>query len=198
MLNQSERTKLVKEFYESLYQKVGSSLTAKNVPEEMRIGPADKDGYSNWKLIPAHVTEADFQALEKQIGCVLPPLVKTFFSTYYYFFCDSQELIALDEGPDNPFEIILDLQSTIDSQYDMLVNAGLLPLLMPSSSIDEFYCIDLSNMPDEDACPILYFHLYELDDDMDREEILSSAAEPVWDNFQAFLEYCIKDVHPKL
>ena len=201
MLNQSQQTRLVKDFYESLYEKLEQNhpswLKEENVPEEMRAGAVDKDGHCKWKLTPTHISQADFQALEAQLGCALPPLVKTFYSTYYNFFCDANSYLALYEGPDNPFEILLEIKSYMDSNYSQLVKARLLPILMPSScNGDQCFCIDLSNMPDEDACPILYLEGY-LDSDMEREEILSSVMEPAWDNFQALLEYCINDLHRK-
>jgi hypothetical protein len=58
-----------------------------NVPEDMRIGSVDEDGWVEWKLIDSHLNNDDMIEYENMVNSSLPSLFKVFLKTYY--FCDS-------------------------------------------------------------------------------------------------------------
>ena len=183
-MTQEERTAFIKNGMEALYREFEAAdpiyLKSPGVPEEMRAGPADESGWYKWKLVPSRVTEADLDGLEKEIGCRLPGLMRTFLSTCY---CDFRDAELCRQRPDKPFETIQNAWNPI------LVRAGFLPFGWDKNA-DFICCIDLENMPDEDRCPVVQIDhevLFDLGETADREALLPHM-EPVAPSFRAFLE----------
>lgn len=182
-MTQNEQTAFIRNGFEALYRELERMdpiyLKMSGVPEEMRAGPVDGDGWCKWKLAPSTVTAQDLDRLESEIGCALPSLLRTFLSTCFHYFED-EELGR--QTPDAPF-------SNFDNAWNpVLVRAGYLPFLWDP---DGYFirCIDLANMPDEDRCPVVQIDhevLFDLDGDAGRET-LAPLIEPVAASFQAFL-----------
>lgn len=182
MMTQAEQTAFMKNGLEALYREFEQAdpiyLKSCDVPEEMRAGPLDGDGWCKWKLIPSPVTAEDLDALEKEIGCAFPSLLRTFLSTCCHNF-DSTDLGR--QLPDKPFHAM-----KVAWNPD-LVRAGFLPFGWDADAAF-IRCIDLANLPDEDRCPVVQIdHEVLFDGDTDREALLPHM-EPVAENFQAFLE----------
>jgi hypothetical protein len=43
------------------------------VPRDMRLGPPDAKGWSDWQMLPSRVNEAEVRALEHRLPAPLPP-----------------------------------------------------------------------------------------------------------------------------
>ena len=182
-MTRAEQIAFVKNGMESLYRDLEAMdpiyLKMCGVPEEMRAGPVDTDGWCKWKLVPSTVTAEDLDRLESEIGCALPSLLRTFLSTYFHYFEDAE---LGRQTPDKPF-------SSFDNAWNpVLVRAGYLPFLWDTEGYF-IRCIDLTDMPDEDCCPVVQIdheRLFDLDEDAGRED-LAPLMEPVAASFQAFL-----------
>lgn len=160
-----------------------------DVPEELRAGPVNEDGWCKWKLTPSPVTEDDLDRLEQETGCAFPSLLRTFLSTYCHYF---EDMGLGRQTPDEPFS------SVKNAWNPTLVRAGFLPFLWDEEG---YYirCIDLANMPDEDRCPVVQIDheiLFDETEDADRETLLPHM-EPVTENFQGFLEEIFSDFFAK-
>ncbi|MFO0867135.1 MAG: SMI1/KNR4 family protein [Gemmataceae bacterium] len=53
------------------------------VPEEMKTGTWEDDGWSHWQLIPSRVSEADVAAIEDMLPFSLPPLFRAILVSYF-------------------------------------------------------------------------------------------------------------------
>lgn len=183
MMTQSEQAAFVRNGMESLYRDLEGMdpifLKMCGVPEEMRAGPVDEDGWCKWKLVPSPVTAADLDRLERETGCRFPSLLRVFLSTYCHYFEDAE---LGRQTPEEPF-------SSFDNAWNpTLVRAGYLPFLWDGEGYF-IRCIDLNNMPDEDCCPVVQIdheRLFDLDENAGREE-LAPLMKPVAASFQAFL-----------
>lgn len=179
-----ESSAYVRRGFEALYRELEEEmpicLRMPGVPEEMRDGPVNEDGWCRWKLVPSPVTAADLDGLERECGCVFPVLLRAFLSTCCHYFSDAD---LGDHTPGKPFS------SFYNAWNPTLAKAGYLPILWDR---DGYYirCIDLSNIPNEDRCPVVQINheiLFDMEEDADREA-LEAHMEPVAENFRAFLE----------
>ncbi|MEY8386420.1 SMI1/KNR4 family protein [Oscillospiraceae bacterium 38-13] len=184
MMTPAEQRAFIKTGMETLYRALEAEhpifTRMCGVPEAMRAGPVDSDGWCRWKLIPSPVTAEDLDRQEQAAGCPFPSLLRTFFSTCCHYFDDAG---LGRHTPDEPF-------FNLDQSWNpTLVRAGYLPFLWD----EEGYflrCIDLANMPDEDRCPVVQIGhevLFDLPEDTGRDA-LNDKMEPVSPSFQAFLE----------
>ncbi|WP_336742135.1 SMI1/KNR4 family protein [Paenibacillus sp. y28] len=55
-----------------------------NVPEDMRVGSVNEDGWVEWRFIDSTITEEEIQALERRFEVELPPLFRAFLRTYHF------------------------------------------------------------------------------------------------------------------
>lgn len=180
-----EASAFVKSGFEALYRELDEldsiSLKMPDVPEEMRAGPEDADGWCRWKLIPSPVTAEDLDRQEQETGCRFPVLLRAFFSAYCHYFMDCG---LGTQKPDKPF-------SDLDNAWNpVLVRGGYLPFLWDEDLGCFIRCIDLANMPDEDRCPVVQIDheiLFDLGERADREA-LAPHMEPVAESLRAFLE----------
>jgi len=183
----------MKDFFERYYKLLHNRdivfLTLPNVPHEMRADVADSDDEWNvWKLIPSTITNDELDAIEVKYGLKLPIMVRAFLSTYHHLFEDpigrnglgSNKLLAFD----NTYNPHLTANAFLPFAWDR----------------DNYFirCIDLTNMPNEDKCPVLEIdHEYMFDVTFaaeDKGEIatrkqLMQYMRPVSDNFKQYLEH---------
>src|ERR1700681_208337 len=54
---------------------------AVGVPEAMRLGESDGDGWCSWKMLPSSGNSSEVAALETQLPCRLPPVFRAFLTT---------------------------------------------------------------------------------------------------------------------
>lgn len=162
MMTQEEQTAFIKLCFETSYRQYErtDTLWSPDVPKEMRIGHANKLGWFKWKFIPSAVTDDDLNRLEHKMGCRFPSLLRTYLSTYRHCFHHYGRTLVDDDWPDIP-----DIP-------DRLVLAGYLPFECSSDEFYYIYCIDLTNMPNEDQCPVVAFGLdYPSLDTSSRQEM---------------------------
>lgn len=181
----------MKNFFETYYKKLlaeyDGAVTLPDVPEEMWADGADpKAEWKRWKLIPANICDEDIALLEKELGLVLPKVVKDFLTTYYHLFDDPIGRNPVDE----PFEGLK------NAWNPLLVRAGYLPFAWDKNAA-YIRCIDLENMPDEAHCPIYEIDheiLFEFDQDAEnaRDEI-KTEMKPVADSFTEYLKALLED-----
>lgn len=183
MMTQSEQSSFVRDGMEGLYRALEQMdpifLKMCGVPEEMQAGPVDEDGWCKWKLVPSTVTAADLDRLEQERGCRFPSLLRVFLSTCCHYFEDAGLGRQTLEKPFSCFE---------NAWNPTLVRGNYLPFLWDTEGYF-IRCIDLTNMPDEDRCPVVQIdheRLFDLDEDAGREE-LAPLMEPVAVSLQAFL-----------
>lgn len=172
----------VKNFFEKYYEKHEILTILPDVPKEMLAeGEDPNEEWQRWKLIPSTVSDKEISELENQIGVAFPEILKIFLTTYFHLFDGPVGRHSIDE----PFLAVEEAWNPI------LVKAGYLPFAWD----EEGYfirCIDLANMPDEEACKICQIDhevLFDFDEDSEasREEV-EAVMTDVADNFIAYLE----------
>ena len=186
-MTQAEQAAFVRRCYETAYEKQAQSAGAflPGVPPEMRTGLTDGRGWFQWKLIPAPTRAEDLDALERKWGVSLPPLLRAFLSTDCHFLNTPG---FFDVRPDDPLAVF---RSTLAEPA--LFQAGLVPLGWGENEEggDALYCLDLSNMPDEDPCPVIALDYLsfsmDLDGGGDRAALLE-ISKPAAENLKTYAE----------
>lgn len=185
-----QQKQFIQDFFEKYYAKqvaiCETALMLPDVPQLMLAEGADSnEEWNKWKLIPSTITEKDIAALENQLGVSLPNILKIFFTTYFHFFDYPVGQHSIDE----PFEAIQ------NAWNPLLIKAGYLPFTWDK---DGYFirCIDLVNMPDENACKICQIDheiLFDFDEESEisREEI-ADKMEVIADNFLQYLNHIIQ------
>lgn len=77
---------------------------APGVPDEMRDGPDDREGWCAWKPVASPVTQDMMQELEDSIGVPLPPLFKAYLTNKCLLMTDFGMLSLPEMRPDEPLE----------------------------------------------------------------------------------------------
>jgi cell wall assembly regulator SMI1 len=185
-----QQKQFIQDFFEKYYAKQAAIcetvLMLPDVPQLMLAEGADSnEEWNKWKLIPSTITEKDIAALENQLGVSLPNILKIFFTTYFHFFDYPVGRHSIDE----PFEAIQ------NAWNPLLIKAGYLPFTWDK---DGYFirCIDLVNIPDENACKICQIDheiLFDFDEESEisREEI-ADKMEVIADNFLQYLNHIIQ------
>lgn len=62
---------------------------AVGVPDAMRAGEPDDDGWCSWRMIESTVTDDEVRALEARIGCALPPVMRAYLTARHVLEVDS-------------------------------------------------------------------------------------------------------------
>ncbi|MBQ8905595.1 MAG: SMI1/KNR4 family protein [Ruminococcus sp.] len=184
-----ETAAFVKSFFEKYYQKLYNEskvlVSLPKVPEEMVAEDGNSDGWKVWKLIPSSVTEEQLSKLEQDLGVRFPDILKAFFTVYHHLFEEPIGRNAIDRP-----------LTGFDHAYnESLVRCGFLPFTWDSQHYF-IRCMDLQNMPDEHACPILeidheemfdlIFDAEEKGESVSREAFMKHLR-PVADHFYDYL-----------
>lgn len=198
-MTREENRAFMKDFFERYYKKRKNQgkdsilITGVKIAPEMQSDEKSKWGeeYSIWKLIPSTVSENDLKQFEETYHLKLPECIKAFLSVYHHRFGDP---IGYNDIR-NPF------WSMKTNYTHQLAQNGYLSFAWDSESIF-IRCIDLSNMPDEETCPIveidheLFFNLqYDAEETgilIPREQ-LTALMHPVADNFYQYLNGVFND-----
>jgi hypothetical protein len=90
----SESRRRIEEFVGAFVSTRGGF--APGVPEKMRDGPLEQDGWGRWHPIDSRITDNDIAALEKSIGAPLPPLFREYL-TYKCLLMTSFGVLSLPE-----------------------------------------------------------------------------------------------------
>ena len=100
------------------------------VPEEMRDGSVDDDGWVPWKVIPSNVTDSDLLQIEKQYGFKFPPYFSGYLKACFQLFDQIHSnkyegnLVMMSCCPsDNPLGPLRELIKA----WSPLVNSGYVP-----------------------------------------------------------------------
>lgn len=179
-------------YYEKLYNKNKMYVTLPGVPDEMTLenGEMDKE-WKVWKLVPSTITNTDLNRMEDTYHIKLPIVLKAFFTAYHHFF----------EEPIGRHSINRPFFGFENSFNPILANCDFLPFAWDG----EHYfirCIDLSNMPTEEKCPIveidhevmfnLIFSAEKLGENVTRDVFMKNM-KPVAQNFYEFLKEVFND-----
>ncbi|MBQ8569819.1 MAG: SMI1/KNR4 family protein [Oscillospiraceae bacterium] len=192
-----ENRKFMKDFFERYYIKRKSlhdlCVSGVAIPDEMLADGADPNKELNiWKLTKSVVTEEDINKIEMKLNIKLPECIKAFFSVYHHRFEDPVGRNDIR----NPF---YDLERAYTHH---LADNGYLPFGWDGESIF-IRCIDLSNIPNEEKCPVLEIdHEYFFDLQFAAEDkgilVPKEQLEPLFskvaDNFYEYLNGIYNDV----
>ena len=146
-MTREENIAFMKDFFEKYYEQLRNEdevlVAGVKIPEEMVDHDLQAD-WKVWKLIPSTVTEADLSALEERLHIKLPECLRAFLSVYHHRF----------DGPVGRNEIDAPFESFERTYTHNLAENGYLPFGWDSEG---YYirCIDLTNMPDEEHCPVV-------------------------------------------
>lgn len=191
-----ENRAFMKDFFERYYEKRKNEniirVKGVGIPTEMLEDGADPNKEWNvWKLYPSVVTENDFAAYEAKTGIKLPRCLKAFFSVYHHRFNTAI-------GRNDIRNPLYDLERSYNHH---LANNGYLPFGWDS---DDYFirCIDLTNMPNEEVCPIVEIDhepFFDLQYAAEEKGILTPKEEllklfrPVADNLYEYLNGVYND-----
>ena len=148
-MTREENIAFMKDFFEKYYEMEKSEgevlVAGVNIPEEM-VDHDLKEGsdWKVWKLVPSIVTDEDIAALEERLNIKLPECLRAFLSVYHHRF---DENIGRNDIR-APFEAF---ERTFTHN---LAENGYLPFAWDADSYF-IRCIDLTNMPDEEKCPVV-------------------------------------------
>jgi len=198
-MTREENRAFMKDFFERYYEKQKNRdeifVMGVGVPPEMLADGANpNDEWNVWKLFPSTVTEDDIKNLEEKYHVTLPECVRAFFSVYHHIFHTAVGINTI-HAPFWTFDLAFTHQ---------LADNGYLPIAWDSEGIF-IRCMDLSNMPDEEACPIVEIDhepFFDLQFDAENEgrliprEMLVPLMEPVANNFYEFLNIVYEDKIP--
>lgn len=148
-MTKKENREFMKNFFERYYEKCYNKdkilVEGVGIPPEMLEDGADPTKEWNvWKLILSTVTEEDIKQLEKDLNMPLPECVKAFLSVYHHRF----------ETPIGWNDIKYPFYGFKIAYTHQLADNGYLPIAWDGDSIF-IRCIDLSNMPNEEKCPVV-------------------------------------------
>jgi len=193
-MTKEENIKFMKQFFEEYYEKqkaIGDALVSGvGIPEEMvAYESATSKGWAVWKLIPSTVKDEDIKELEDKWGIEFPECFKAFLTTYHHSFDGLLGRNVIHK----PFK-------TLEFAFNPNLTAnGYLPFGWDS---DNYYirCIDLSNAPHDEKCPVVQIDheiLFDLGDEYEdglipKEEI-EQEIEQVADNFYDYLKAILND-----
>jgi len=156
------------------------ALMMPDVPEEMRVGEVDEDGWCKWKMIPSTVTESDFEIIENEWGVKFPLMLKAYFKVYFHYFEENVGRVPSKK----PFY-------SLDNAYNpVLIRCGYLPFTWDSEGYF-ICCVDLSNMPDEDSCPICHIDhevLFEYEEETVTKDDINQNMVKIEKNLKSYFE----------
>ena len=180
-MNMNECKAFIKSCLEERYKGIDDMLLMmSDVPEEMRAGELDEDGWVKWKMIPSTVTESDFEIIENEWGIKFPLMLKAYFKAYFHYFEKNVGRVPSDE----PFY-------SLNNAYNpALLRCGYLPFTWDSEGYF-IRCIDLSNMPNEDSCPICQIDhevLFAYDEETITKEDINKNMVKIEGNLKSYLE----------
>ena len=180
-MNMNECKEFIKSCLEKRYEDIDDMfLMLPDVPEEMRASELDEEGWVKWKMIPSTVTESNFEIIENEWGVQFPLMLKAYFKVYFHYFEENVGRVP----PDEPFY-------SLNNAYNpALLTCGYLPFTWDSEGYF-IRCIDLSNMPDEDSCPIYQIDhevLFEYDEETITKEDIDKNMVKIEKNLKSYLE----------
>lgn len=198
-MTRDENRAFMKDFFERYYDKFKNEgiifVKGVGIPPEMLADGADpSEEWNIWKLIPSTVTEEDIQKLEEELHIALPECVRAFLSVYHHRF----------EDPVGRNDIRNPLWGFRCAYTHQLADNGYLPIAWAG---DSFFirCIDLSNMPDEEKCPVVEIDhepFFDLQFDANQQNRLIPREQlvplmcPVAENFYEYLNLIYEDKIP--
>lgn len=180
-MNMNECKEFIKSCLEKCYEDADERLLMMpGVPEEMRAGEPNEDGWVKWKMIPSTVMESDFEIIENEWGVKFPLMLKAYFKAYFHYFEENVGRIT----PKKPFY-------SLDNAYNpVLLRFGYLPFTWDSEGYF-IRCIDLSNMPDEYNCSICQIDhevLFDYDQEAVTKEDIDESMVKIEENLKSYFE----------
>lgn len=186
-MNMDECKEFIKECLEKHYNSIDDDILLMNsdVPEEMRDGGVDEDGWSKWRLTPSTVTDKDFETIENEWGVKFPLMLKAYFEVYFHYFDGEIGRVP----PNKPF------YNLYNAYNPVLIRCGYLPFSWDSEGYF-IRCIDLSNMPHEDRCPICQIDhevLFDYDEETVTKEDIDEDMVEIEENLKKYFEKVLID-----
>lgn len=181
----------MKDFFEKYYEKLSRDEINIKRPlnennSEMWAEDADpNEEWKKWKLVPADIDESEIAEFEQEIGVKLPLSMKAFLTTYHHFFEDPIGV--------NPFSE--HFKGMRNAWNPILIKCGYLPFAWN----EEHYsirCMQLANMPTEEACGIYQIDhevLFDFDEETVKQEEIEENMEFLSDNLLTYLDEILHD-----
>ena len=187
----SEYKVYMREFFEKYYEKLSQDDINIKRPlgennREMWAEDAEpNEEWKKWKLVPADIDEKEIADFEEEIGVKLPLSMKAFLTTYHHFFEDPRGVNSISQH----------FKGMRNAWNPILVKSGYLPFAWN----DEHYCIrcvQLTNMPKEEACGIYQIDhevLFDFDEETVTQEEIEENMEFLSDNLLTYLDEILYD-----
>lgn len=174
--------------YSEQYYCMGVS---EGVPEEMRDGPVDEDGWVSWKALPSNVTDEQLSEIEEEYGFKFPPYFSGYLKACFQL---------LDQVHSNKYEGNLIMMSCCPSDNPLGPLRSLMKAFSPllSSGYVSFaewndgwgpMCLDLNNpTQDGDDFHIVWFDRDEIiplgEEACSQREQIERFAKPLYGSFK--------------
>lgn len=141
--NQVECSELIKSFVSTFLSGSGDGL-ALNVPDEMKIGNTDEDGWSEWKAIDSPVTKQEIEAIESLLGFKLPSLLVEYLT--YKSLLMTDFIVRLPQTPySKPLSEFMEYISLYKNRFETL---GLFPFAYDENDAGPI-CLDMKSSTKE-------------------------------------------------
>lgn len=182
----TELDDLIERYYRLRYMRQPNWMVLEGVPEEMRVGAPNKNGWIQWKLLPwSRGIAPGFEQLEQEIGVMLPFSYKLWYSRYYQVDGDLSFIRFPETSPENPFAELR--KEIFDSWWpERIKGIGLISF----GSIDYgSFCFDTRHNEKSSDYPIVFWDHDWIDSD---KEIIPTK----FSSFRELLEYCVQSLLP--
>ncbi|WP_019420123.1 SMI1/KNR4 family protein [Paenibacillus sp. OSY-SE] len=195
-----EERALIKDYLDSFLTNVDPLAfmsVEENVPDDMRAGEVDEEGWVNWKLIPSTITDEEIRELEAEFSISFPPLLKALLQTYHYIDLHFNNVKEEDgykgdcrfiEMPAMSSEDRLSNYRFLLQSWEPLLAAGYVPFTECEDSQGPV-CFDTLRMDEDGDCPVIWIlhdYLHELGEDGSR--VRANVLPYVNDIFASFRE----------
>ncbi|MCL2916088.1 hypothetical protein L2725_20305 [Shewanella corallii] len=173
-------------------------LPASAVPEQMRKGKVDKDGWVEWQVTQAMVDHVSLAALENQQSIKIPVCVREYLSSCCHLLeqvhssAYQDTLVMMTPVPgDSPLQPLAELIAA----WRPLIDCGYFPIALWGDAWGPV-CIDISDASKEPA-PLVWFDHSELNTVKERSRAsLHSLAKPLYPGFREFMLDILTPVSP--
>ncbi|XOK60357.1 SMI1/KNR4 family protein [Paenibacillus elgii] len=169
------------------------------VPQEMRDGEVDEEGWVKWKLLDSTIGEDEIRAVESEYAVEFPPLFKAFLMSYHYVSLqfDNVEVdgeyigdCQFIEMPSLSSEDKLQSLEFLINAWEPLLSAGYVPFAECEDSQGPV-CFDTMRRQEDGDCPVVWFlhdYLHELSEEASRNrDHLAPYVRPIFGSFKEMM-----------
>ncbi len=182
--NISEHDKeLIEEFVNVFISHSGEGY-ALDVPQAMKAGETDEDGWSEWKPVDSMIDESEISSIETEIGYSLPSLFRAYLMHKCLLMTDF--IVRLPQTPSNDplreFRHYIELLKANGSFFRL---NGLIPFAFDGNDRG-YVCFDTIS-PNADNYPIVIV-------DTTKTNQEGYKGDKAWSNFEALLREIIEEL----